>query len=55
MFLMQPPEPKWIAPLLQKVVRLTKDVQIVIVSRRDGPGGTHGGAVLNPGLSWYQS
>ena len=42
MFLAQPPESKWIAPLLsrnlvQKVVRLAKDVQIVIVSRRDSP------------------
>jgi two-component system sensor histidine kinase KdpD len=41
-FLAQPPESKWIAPLLsrnlvQKVVRLAKDVQIVIVSRRDSP------------------
>jgi two-component system sensor histidine kinase KdpD len=42
MYLAQPPESKWIAPLLsrnlvQKVVRLAKDVQIVIVSRRDTP------------------
>jgi two-component system sensor histidine kinase KdpD len=42
MFLAQPPESKWIAPLwsrnlVQKVVRLAKDVQIVIVSRRDSP------------------
>ena len=42
MYLAQPPESKWVAPLLsrnlvQKVVRLAKDVQIVIVSRRDDP------------------
>src|SRR5215471_7190694 len=40
-FLTQPPESKWI-PLLsrnlvQKVVQLAKDMQIVIVSRRNGP------------------
>jgi two-component system sensor histidine kinase KdpD len=41
-FLAQPPHSKWASPLLSgnlvhKVVRLAKDMQVVIVSRRDGP------------------